>query len=150
MHRFSRKIYKLIYVSTSCDPMEENELMELLAKSRKNNEARNITGLLLYHENKFFQVLEGSKVEVDHLYSVIEKDKRHTQIAPLIRDTDDVRDFPNWSMGYKRLDRESDQQLIAGFNQILEAVPGEEKNHLPASTETSAFLSMFKSIVGIV
>ncbi|MFK7804035.1 MAG: BLUF domain-containing protein [Anaerolineae bacterium] len=150
MHRFSRQIYKLIYVSSSAEPMDEGELLTLLEKSRIKNKARNITGLLLYHENQFFQLLEGSKEEVDHLYRIIEKDKRHLNVTPLIRDTDGERDFPDWSMGYRRLDQLEDEQLIEGFNRILESNPQEEINGLPISTETSTFLNMFKTIVGII
>jgi hypothetical protein len=40
-------------------PFSEGDLVELLTQSRENNTLAGITGLLLYKEGKFLQVLEG-------------------------------------------------------------------------------------------
>ena len=149
MDTFSKQIYKLIYVSTSRTAMEEEELITLLEHSRAKNHARNITGLLIYHQTKFFQLLEGSKAEIDHLFGRIKKDPRHEKVVPLIRELADSRDFPDWSMGFKRLDQLGDSQLVEGFNQILEVTHSEKEVTATQSEQASSFLSMFKSIAGI-
>jgi hypothetical protein len=41
--------------------MAHEELLTLLAQSRKNNLPTDITGMLMYMEGCFFQVLEGEE-----------------------------------------------------------------------------------------
>lgn len=149
MDTFSNQIYKLIYVSTARDEMNAEDLISLLELSRKKNRARKITGLLIYHQEKFFQLLEGSKAEIDHLFGRIKKDPRHDQVVPLIREVADSRDFPDWSMGFKRLNQLGDAQLVEGFNQILEVTQAEKKVTDVQTKQASSFLAMFKSIAGI-
>ena len=57
--------------------------------------------MLLYHEGNLMQILEGEEVTVNNLFYKIEKDKRHSNVAKLISGTSDVRNFPEWSMGFK-------------------------------------------------
>ena len=50
---------QLIYASYATREMSNEDLIDLLEKSRQRNSRQNITGLLLYAEKKFLQVLEG-------------------------------------------------------------------------------------------
>ena len=70
----------LVYLSAASYPYAHEDLKEILLKSRRNNEARNITGLLLYHEGSIIQVLEGEKEQVHSLYQTISRDPRHKNI----------------------------------------------------------------------
>ena len=49
----------LIYASSATKAMSQDELKALLAKARTNNQRDNITGMLLYNDGNFLQVLEG-------------------------------------------------------------------------------------------
>ncbi|MFK7804036.1 MAG: BLUF domain-containing protein [Anaerolineae bacterium] len=143
------KIYKLIYVSAAHHSMSEDELFTLLEKSKANNKAKNITGILLYHQENFFQLLEGNKDDVMELYQIIERDKRHTQVLPLIHEVADKRDFPDWSMGFRRLDQIENQNLVEGFNKILEAAPGQKEDFPFVSRKARIFLDNFKENNGL-
>ncbi|MBA3651724.1 MAG: BLUF domain-containing protein [Chthoniobacterales bacterium] len=50
-----------IYVSFATHPFTQDELVELLQVSRKNNTAVGLTGILLYKEGKLMQLLEGAR-----------------------------------------------------------------------------------------
>ena len=50
---------RLTYASTALKEWSPEELLKLLKDCRKNNGAKNITGILLYANGSFFQVLEG-------------------------------------------------------------------------------------------
>jgi hypothetical protein len=67
----------IVYISAATYLMDENELKEILEVSRKNNQSSGITGLLLYHEGNFIQVLEGEKTAINALYDKITIDNRH-------------------------------------------------------------------------
>jgi hypothetical protein len=96
----SDELYYLIYVSAADHLMTEPELLEILAVSRRNNAANEITGLLLYKENKrfenasFMQILEGKKDVVMNCYKKIARDKRHHTIIQLDKGRVAERNFP--------------------------------------------------------
>ena len=78
-------LIQLIYVSSATKEMSENELASILKSSAKNNEEREITGMLLYGQGRFIQVLEGESIEVEVLMSRINADPRHSFITIIER-----------------------------------------------------------------
>ena len=54
-------MFYLIYVSSAIKLMHDDELLLLLEKARENNSRLGITGMLLYKEGNFMQMLEGGK-----------------------------------------------------------------------------------------
>ena len=59
-----------------------------------------ITGLLLYANGSFMQLLEGSKDRIDFLMERIKNDPRHRQVDVLQQGYIAERQFPNWSMAF--------------------------------------------------
>ena len=62
----------IIYVSAAVELLDEYELLNILSASRKNNQARNITGMLIYGEGTFMQVIEGEEDDLKNLYKKID------------------------------------------------------------------------------
>lgn len=104
----------LVYVSTAKKMMEDADLLELLTQSRERNLRQNVTGVLLYSEGTFMQVLEGSKEDVYAIYDSIERDLRHRNIIKLVKGQADKRVFPNWSMAFTSVNAET-LELIEGY-----------------------------------
>ena len=52
-------LYCLVFTSVATRKIIDEDLKRLLAKSRQNNLALNITGMLLYLDPYFMQILEG-------------------------------------------------------------------------------------------
>ena len=92
------KIYQLIYVSGATQPMSGPELRSLANKSALSNQQLGITGLLLYHEQRFMQFLEGDIFSVGGKFEVIRNDPRHHGVYVLRRRFVVQRQFPDWSM----------------------------------------------------
>jgi len=90
----------LIYASAAAGAPTETELTELLRMARLNNGRVGLTGMLLYTEGSFFQVLEGEAAAVDAVFATIGADARHTRIVTIIRERIPTRSFGQWSMGY--------------------------------------------------
>ncbi|WP_022728487.1 BLUF domain-containing protein [Fodinicurvata sediminis] len=97
----------LLYVSSANNLMGEDHLVDILRTSRRNNRKRGITGMLLYVEGNFMQVLEGPKAEVSALKKTIGNDTRHHGMTEILNLPAEKRLFDNWSMGFRRLDREN-------------------------------------------
>ena len=92
--------HQLVYLSTANQPFTSAELRGLLLHARAANARRHITGLLLYQEGKFLQVLEGATDEVYALYKRIAADPRHGHLCLLADGPVSARSFPDWCMGF--------------------------------------------------
>ena len=90
----------VIYVSTGARQFSDEALLEILAQSRSRNAALGVTGMLLYDDGNFMQVLEGPPAAVDALYDSIARDSRHYAIIKIFEETSPTRSFPDWSMGF--------------------------------------------------
>jgi Sensors of blue-light using FAD len=96
---------QVIYSSAAVVPFSEVELTKLLAVARVNNEHIDVTGMLLYHEGSFLQVLEGRERDLEALYEKISHDDRHHRIVTLLRRTVTERHFGAWRMGFASASR---------------------------------------------
>jgi len=98
---------QIAYLSRSTEVLSESDLMEILEVARRGNLQCDVTGLLLYSDGAFFQVLEGEKQTVHNLYDRIWGDSRHHKVWLLHEIEIAERDFPRWSMGFQRLDEDA-------------------------------------------
>jgi hypothetical protein len=74
---------KLCYVSSSCQDLSSEELLGILTAARVNNARIGVTGMLLYHDGNFMQVLEGPPDVLDALYQRVCADPRHHGVIKL-------------------------------------------------------------------
>lgn len=109
------KLTQLIYVSSAVKLYTDKQLNDLLVLARNQNKIHHVTGLLLYKDGDFMQVIEGEENDIDNLFKNIVSDKMHTGVICMIREKIDKREFSNWSMGFKNLS--SDRQ--EGFSNFL-------------------------------
>lgn len=98
------RIRQLIYVSAARQPFSPDQLDRLLEQSRTHNGRSGLTGLLLYEDGSFLQLLEGPEEAVRTTFSRIAKDPRHHRVITVHEVDVSERSFPDWSMGYPRLD----------------------------------------------
>lgn len=102
-------VYQIVYVSVPIEPPTISQISGILNIARSNNSRDGITGLLMYHDNLFFQILEGEPALVAACYSRIALDKRHTKLALMWEGHVAKRTFPNWAMGLSSPDELSPQ-----------------------------------------
>ena len=114
------KTFCLAYLSTSTISFTDQDLTELLTRSRANNSKLGISGMLLCKDGNFLQVLEGEEAKVIALYQKIARDPRHRECKTLFQDHSSERNFPEWSMGFKNL-RSLDLIGTPGFSRFLDS-----------------------------
>ncbi len=114
------KLYHLIYLSIATAEMLEAQLLELLETSRQNNTRDEITGMLLYKDGRFMQLLEGPESKVCATYGRIVRDLRHRDVTILLEGPIEDRDFADWSMGFRTLD-DATVHDTPGYSDFLEA-----------------------------
>lgn len=93
-------LYRVIYVSSARRMLDAPGIEAVLAHSRAKNSVAGITGLLLYHDGGFFQILEGQRGKVEGLLSTIRADARHKDVILLWQGEAEARLFGSWSMGF--------------------------------------------------
>ncbi|MGZ4954504.1 MAG: phosphate-starvation-inducible PsiE family protein [Methylobacter sp.] len=109
---------RLTYASTAVTDFSSEKLLILLKTCRVNNGMNNITGILFYSHDTFFQVLEGDENVVDATFEVIKKDIRHKDVTVIEKLPITERLFPYWNMGFEKLE---DKELneIEGLNDFF-------------------------------
>jgi len=97
-------LLSIIYSSQATEAFDESGLDALLEQCRENNAAVDLTGMLLYRDGRFLQVLEGPEEPLRALMDVLATDERHTGLRVLFEEPLSTRQFPNWTMGFQRAD----------------------------------------------
>jgi hypothetical protein len=112
-------LFHLIYVSTAVIPMGDEDLVYLLKQSRARNARNRVTGMLLYKDGHFMQVLEGDEANVMKIFADIERDLRHKSVDVLRTEYIQHRDFPDWTMSFRNVDK-IDLSTAPGLTRFLE------------------------------
>lgn len=108
-------LLSVLYASTATTPFSEVDLAVLLSTSRLNNERNGLSGMLMYREGYFMQVLEGSEEQVTRTLGTISADRRHTSLRILEQEVIPGRRFGSWAMGYRSTDDLDGEQLPTWF-----------------------------------
>ncbi|NJO38997.1 MAG: BLUF domain-containing protein [Rhizobiales bacterium] len=108
-----------VYASAASKSLTTADLDKMLTAARARNEQAGITGILLYHDGSFLQVLEGEEEVVSEIYERIVQDPRHCALNLVFRGAIEARNFGAWSMGFYR---PKDAGELPGFVDILRSV----------------------------
>ena len=93
-------LVRLIYASTAAENVGMTEFKGILQQSQVNNNRRDLTGVLAFNSKIFLQGLEGSREEVNELYTRLLRDTRHHTVAVLEYAEIEEREWAQWSMGF--------------------------------------------------
>jgi hypothetical protein len=93
-------MYYLIYTSKAINIPSEEALRKLMQQCLPLNKRLSISGLLIYINGCYLQVLEGEKKQVLDLYDKIRKDERHDKIITLIEGDLTQCNYPQWTMEF--------------------------------------------------
>ncbi len=97
-------LHCLIYTSIATQKMPDEELKAILAKARPHNCQLQITGMLLYQDPFFMQILEGEEDIIQQQFERIAKDSRHHKVSIIYKKSIDERNFSDWTMGFNKID----------------------------------------------
>ena len=89
---------RIVYHSVSTKPFSRGEIAALVLASANYNAKVDVTGVLVYEDGCFLQVLEGPSVSIDMVMLRIEKDPAHQNIQTVQDQAVGGRLFQNWAM----------------------------------------------------
>ena len=135
-------MFHYVYASTATKLFTKRQLRDLVLKAERNNVRLGVTGMLVYKDGKFMQVLEGNKDVVTKLAASIGADRRHKGVIVLLEGERDQRDFSDWSMGFRNLG-EASAAKIPGYSDFMNTpLTGEEYSKDPR--QAMKLLLLFK------
>lgn len=97
-------IYSLCYISTKRLDLLKSEINSIIETSKKRNEVKGISGILIEYKNHFIQHIEGEAVAIYELFEKIKLDSRHENVHLLHYSPLEKRLFDNWNMAHRNLD----------------------------------------------
>ena len=79
-------LFRIFYVSDAVGDAGAGllPLIDIIGASDRNNRRDHVTGFLLRHQDRFFQLLEGERVDLERLMGRLAADRRHQNIRILV------------------------------------------------------------------
>jgi uncharacterized protein YaaQ len=105
-------MHHIIYLSWATTPFTTAQLQKLLTGARRRNTELAVTGILLYGNERFVQVLEGEEALVQEVYAQIRQDARHRNILTFANKPVAERAFREWAMGFQALTAPQFEQVV--------------------------------------
>lgn len=109
----------ICYISDSCQAESLNALKILYSKAKKNNVKYNISGILIYSNDNFLQVLEGDQTIVDDTFKRISLDNRHRNIFEVINIDIQQRIFEDYNFGFTIVNNSSELHRLHEYLEWL-------------------------------
>ncbi|GID32952.1 BLUF domain-containing protein [Paractinoplanes brasiliensis] len=131
---------RLIYFSEKRE-LGPGGVEAILDTARSNNERNCLTGVLLFNRKFFLQCLEGGREEVTATFGRIAADPRHGNVALVSVHDIDVRDFPDWTMGYVPTTSPEVNSVLRQFQETEDFDP-----RLLSSTTAVALMNAMRSM----
>ncbi|MBU3580926.1 BLUF domain-containing protein [Polynucleobacter sp. AP-Capit-er-40B-B4] len=120
-----KDLVELSYLSEAVSDMSFLGLMRLLESARAFNQTNGITGILLYDNQQFGQIIEGERSSVMKAWKRIQEDKRHHRVELLeIREISEPS-YPDWLLRFY-----GGETLTRDYPALAEMVGGMDKHSL--------------------
>ena len=131
-----KDLVELSYLSEAVSDMSFLGLMRLLESARAFNQSNGITGILLYDNQQFGQIIEGERANIMKVWKRIQEDKRHHRIELLEIREISQRSFPDWLLRFY-----GGETLTRDYPALAEMVGGMDKHSLALMNKMRASLT---------
>ena len=136
-------IFYLVYTSRATHRFTDDDLNGIIRTSQINNARHHLTGLLLYQDGRFMQLLEGDAFEVTRAYYKIMIDPRDQNVRKLIQGNKASRDFAAWSMALRDLDH-LDARLDPDVKALLDSATLDSASFVEQPSRSLWLIRQFK------
>ena len=93
-------LFALTYLSIASRDLLPEELDSILLNARLFNAGEQVTGVLLYGDGRFFQLLEGTEASVRKAFDRVSTSQAHRGVRVLSKGPIAERFFESWHMGF--------------------------------------------------
>lgn len=121
------------YVSTASTSLNNSDMAELFEFVKLKNNNLQITGILLYADGNFFQVLEGEKNQIKNIFDKIKQDARHYNVIKIFDREKTTTSFTKYHSSFSVVSDPSNQRELQNFLD-------NEKTHNPENFKSISYL----------
>ena len=91
------------YLSSASEMLSNDDIVALMTETKDFNDANKISGILIYSDHTFFQVLEGDFNVVKPLYNKIQEDYRHYNVFKILETKSSERKYHRYGTKFLTL-----------------------------------------------
>lgn len=113
-------IFQLVYISQALDSLCYSDMHRILDSSRRFNSVNGITGVLIYKDGFFVQLLEGEESKVLDVVCRVVRDRRNHHLQVVHETLVQRRYFAEWSMAFKDGDVANAEEKVI-IDQLFDA-----------------------------
>lgn len=128
-------IKTICYLSDSLEHESLSKLKTLYSKAKANNKLNNITGVLIYKNQNFLQVLVGESTIVDQTFDRIKFDSRHKNIFKVINTSIEERIFEDYNFGFTVIDNKQELKNLYDYLEWLKSADNKLANNVISIVE---------------
>jgi len=92
---------RIVFVSTATEALSLRRARKLISAATRNNRALEVTGLLLYANERFMGTLEGPESAVRLIFERVQNDYRHKNVDMLRFEPITERLFDDWRVSLR-------------------------------------------------
>ena len=130
--------YAIVYVSSASTGLEESEIKTLLAKSVAWNNNHGLTGILLFSDGNFFQIIEGDENVIKDLFESIKQDPRHHNVLQIFGKEIHRDAYDGYKADFIATHEHYDPKKIEGYMKQMEVL--EESTQKAVKNMLKAFI----------
>lgn len=119
--------YAISYVSTAHADLQEQTVIDIMNQADIFNKSQGITGILLYNERSFFQLLEGEKKTIEELYEKITDDYRHHDIIKFLEKPVSRLPFDGYMTDFITDTKKFDETKLKNYLHYIEVLSPESQ-----------------------
>ena len=123
--------------------MKEADLQQIVETSRLRNAAARVSGMLLFGNNRFLQLLEGPGPAVERTYRRVLSDARHRDAMLVYDGIGEPLRFAEWPMAFVRSECVRDVPALAP---LIDLADGDEVRPLRADAALKLFLDLRREL----
>lgn len=131
-------LFRIVYVSEATGSVGSGlmPLIDIIGVSEQSNRRDHLTGVLMRHDGRFLQVLEGARADLNRVMARVTKDRRHDNLRILSDQPISERLFPAWAMA--RLEATPEVEAFLATDMTLADIPAEVDRLLAGLVQTTA------------
>ena len=132
-----------MYLSTARPGLSTDDLQHIVDVSRRQNAAARVSGVLLFGNGRFLQLLEGPGPAVERTYRRVLGDQRHRDAVLVYDGKGEPLRFTQWAMGFLRAELVGHLPSVV---RLMDLATDEDSSPLRAEAALRMFLELRREL----
>tara|TARA_B100001750_G_C15373693_1_gene528656 strand:+ start:408 stop:812 length:405 start_codon:yes stop_codon:yes gene_type:complete len=105
----------ICYVSTANKELSKSDISLLFKTVRQKNDILGVTGILMFSEGNFFQIMEGEHHTINDIFKNIKVDPRHYNVIKILQKPTGNQFFNHYHSGFTTILNHEEKYKLQSF-----------------------------------